>query len=160
MRGIPVRENLIMRGRRRLIELLALWGLMVLVVNCAKPIIVHPPPEPLVSPAPTFARTAVGSCTKLEVPAFLIDQRQVSGTVHLSAPAHLSPKVTLSPEGCTAGLVYHWFSDGKPMSEWDDFPTIPLNPQYLSAEQTLRVVICMKPIGQPVEASIKIVVSK
>lgn len=112
------------------------------------------------TPAATATPTPGGLCAKLEVPAFLIDQREVSGTVHLSAPAHLSPKVILSPEGCKAELVIRWFSDGKAMPEYDDFQTIPLNPQYLSAEQTLRVVIYIKPIGELEVASIRIVVSK
>lgn len=120
--------------------------------------------EPPVTPTPTPTATATptpgGPCTNLEVPAFLAAQREVSGTAQLSAPAHLSPKVILSPEGCKAELTYRWFSDGKPMPEYDDFQTIPLSPQYLLAEQTLRVEIYLKPIGKLQVASIKIVVSK
>jgi hypothetical protein len=150
-----------MRRKERLAGLLGILGVVVLAANCTKPVVVRYCPKPTVSPTSTVTSAPVGRCAKLEVPAFLIDQREVSGTVYLSAPAHLTPKVILSPEGCKAELLYRWFWDGEQMREYDDFVTIPLNPRYLPpGEHTLRVVIYMKSIGESAEASIKIVVSE
>jgi hypothetical protein len=76
----------------------------------------------------------------------------------VSTPVHLSPQTVLSPEGCRTDLQYRWFVDDKPMWDYDDFPTFPLNPQYLSAEQTLLVVINADCAREPVVASIEILV--